>query len=102
MTRANTTDGERRRDSKRLCLLTLGVILIVLSPVVGALPGPGGLLLLIAGLALTLKNSRAAKRLYVRIKRRWPGLGHWTDKGLRRPSHFRRLRRNEESPPVGN
>jgi hypothetical protein len=43
-----------------------------------------------------------AKRVYVRAKRRWPGLGHWSDKGLRRPSHFRRLRKKRgEAPSPG-
>jgi hypothetical protein len=77
-------------------LLALGVALIVLSPVVGLLPGPGGVIVLLAGVALTLQSSQVAKRLYVRAKRRWPSLGHWSDKGLRRPSHFRRLRRKKE------
>ena len=43
------------------------------------------------------KASALAKRVYVRTKRRWPGLGHWSDKGLRRPSHFRRLRKRKEA-----
>lgn len=84
------------RTPKRLMMLALGPSLIVLSPVVGLIPGPGGLLVLLAGVAITLQSSQVAKRLYVRAKRRWPGLGHWSDKGLRRPSHFRRLRRKKE------
>ena len=60
---------------------------------VGILPGPGGVIVLAGGLALTLKNSKWAKRLYVRFKQRWPKYGHWADWSLRRRSHFRRLRR---------
>nr|WP_166177479.1 hypothetical protein [Altererythrobacter segetis] len=86
------------RTGKRLFMLALGPALIVLSPVVGLIPGPGGLLVLLAGVAVTLQSSQVAKRLYVRAKRKWPGLGHWSDKGLRRPSHFRRLRRKEQEP----
>lgn len=88
------------RPGRRLFMLALGPALIVLSPVVGVIPGPGGILVLLAGVAITLQSSQVAKRLYVRAKRRWPGLGHWSDKGLRRPSHFRRLRRkrDETSP----
>jgi len=71
--------------------------LMLLAPVVGPVPGPGGLLVFAAGLALTLRNSALAKRVYVRTKRRWPGLGHWSDKGLRRPSHFRRLRKARDA-----
>jgi hypothetical protein len=92
-----------RRSAKRLFMLALGPALIVLSPVVGLIPGPGGLLVLLAGVAITLQSSQVAKRLYVRAKRRWPGLGHWSDKGLRRASHFRRLRRKrDEASPAGD
>ena len=82
--------------AKRLLMLALGPSLIVLSPIVGLIPGPGGLIVLLAGVAITLQSSAVAKRLYVRAKRRWPGLGHWSDKGLRRPSHFRRLRKKKQ------
>jgi hypothetical protein len=86
-----------RSQGQRLALLIFGIALIVLSPVVGLIPGPGGVIVLAAGLALTLQASQLAKRLYVRMKRRWPRLGHWSDKGLRRRSHFRRLRRADDS-----
>jgi len=89
--------GER---GKRLFMLAVGPALIALSPVVGLIPGPGGLLVFVAGLALTLQSSHAAKRIYVRAKRRWPNLGHWSDKGLRRKSHFRRLRRKREASEI--
>jgi hypothetical protein len=91
-----------KRTPKRLLMLALGPSLIVLSPVVGLIPGPGGLIVLLAGVAFTLQSSQVAKRVYVRAKRRWPGLGHWSDKGLRRPSHFRRLRRKKEEPAGGD
>lgn len=86
-----------RNQGKRLLMLALGPSLIVVSPVVGLIPGPGGVLVFIAGLALTLQGSHPAKRLYVRAKKRWPRLGHWSDKGLRRRSHFRRLKRAKAS-----
>lgn len=93
----NASKSGQRKSGKRLLMLALGPTLIVVSPVVGLIPGPGGLLVLLAGVALTLQSSQVAKRLYVRAKRRWPGLGHWSDKGLRRPSHFRRLRRKRDA-----
>ncbi len=68
----------------RLCLFVLGVVLIVASPVVGVIPGPGGIIVFALGLALALKNSLWAKKQYVRLKRRWPMLGHFADKGLGR------------------
>ena len=93
MTQTGRASGKRLGGGKRLLMLGVGPVLIVLAPFVGAIPGPGGVIVLIAGIALTLRGSRMAKRAYVRIKRRWPRVGHWSDKGLRRPSHFRRLRR---------
>jgi hypothetical protein len=98
----SASKGGQSRTPKRLVMLALGPALIVLSPVVGLIPGPGGLIVLLAGVALTLQGSQVAKRLYVRAKRRWPGLGHWSDKGLRRPSHFRRLRKKQagRKPPL--
>jgi hypothetical protein len=96
MTGTNQREDGGRNDQLRLFLLGLGIFLILMAPVVGILPGPGGMLVLAAGLALTLKNSNWAKRRYVRFKQRWPRYGRWTDWGLRRPSYFRRLRRKEQ------
>lgn len=97
MKKTDRARRDRLGESKRLIMLALGPALIVLAPFVGAIPGPGGVVVLIAGIALTLQGSRTAKRIYVRMKRRWPRLGHWSDKGLRRPSHFRRLRRAHDA-----
>ncbi|HKR16207.1 MAG TPA: hypothetical protein VJS46_02365 [Rhizorhapis sp.] len=93
----NGTRNGARREKLRLFLLLLGMMLILLAPVVGVLPGPGGVILLAAGLALTLKNSNWAKRAYVRFKQRFPKYGRWADWSLRRRSYFRRLRRKEEA-----
>jgi hypothetical protein len=68
----------------------LGVLLMALSPVVGVLPGPGGVFVFAIGLALVLKTSRWAKRNYVRFKRKQPKAGQWMDWGLRRKSARRR------------
>ncbi len=68
----------------RLCWMALGWILIALAPVVGVLPGPGGIFVFAAGAALLIRHSHWAKRLYVRIKRRWPRLGRLTDRAMRR------------------
>jgi hypothetical protein len=87
----------RLAKARHLAYLALGPALMILSPVVGLIPGPGGLIVFVAGLAITLQASHVAKRIYVRAKRRWPTLGHWSDKGLRRPSHFRRLRKRKEA-----
>jgi hypothetical protein len=97
MKRVESSSGGRLARARRIGLLALGPGLMLLAPVVGLIPGPGGLIVFAAGLALTLRSSHVAKRVYVRTKRRWPGLGHLSDKGLRRPSHFRRLRKARES-----
>lgn len=68
----------------RIVYLCLGWLLIALTPIVGALPGPGGVFLLAAGAALLIKNSNWVKRLYVRMAKRYPKYARWADKGLRR------------------
>ena len=80
----------QRHHVMRNVLFGLGVTLIIASPVIGAIPGPGGLFVFAAGLALTLRNSRWAKRRYVHFKRRFPKQGDWADWGLRRASARRR------------
>ena len=74
----------------RIALLVLGCLLIAASPIVGPIPGPGGIIVFAAGLSLVLKYSGWAKRLYVRFKRRHPKKGQWADWGLRRASARRR------------
>jgi hypothetical protein len=81
----------------RSCLFGLGVLLILVSPLVGAVPGPGGVIVFAAGLGLSLKYSDWAKRQYVRFKRRHPNKGRWADWGLRRSSARRREARLKQS-----
>lgn len=71
-------------------LFSIGALMVIISPIIGVLPGPGGLILFPLGLMLCLKNSLWAKRRYVRFKSRWPKYGGWTDKVMRRPSAARR------------
>ena len=89
--------GRRERWRKLLdnpivewSIFALGVVLLVVSPLVGAIPGPGGILVAGLGLAMVLKTSAWAKRRYVRIKRWQPKAGRWMDWALRRPSAQRR------------
>ncbi len=82
----------------------LGVLLIIASPLVSPLPGPGGILLFAGGLTLVLRTSLWARRHYVRFKRWQPKAGSWFDWGLRRGSARRReaLRKErdrQEAPP---
>jgi hypothetical protein len=80
-------------------LFGVGVLLLLISPIVGAIPGPGGVIVAGVGLALVLKTSMWAKRHYVRFKRWQPKAGSWTDWALRRRSARRRaeLRKNESA-----
>ena len=71
-------------------LFALGVILLIVSPLVGAIPGPGGIVVAGIGLALILKTSMWAKRRYVKFKRWQPKAGRWTDWALQRRSARRR------------
>lgn len=79
--------------------LMLGVLLLLAAIPVGLLPGPGGIFVAAAGLALVLRTSVWAKRRYVRFKRWQPKAGAWTDWGLRRASYRRRkaLRKEQEA-----
>ena len=84
-------------------MFVVGAVLLLLSPLVGALPGPGGIIVAGIGLALVLRTSMWAKRRYVRFKRWQPKVGRWTDWALRRSSAKRReaLKKAEE-PGAGN
>ena len=85
----------------------IGVILLILTPIVGALPGPGGIILGGLGLAMVLKTSMWARRRYVKFKRWQPKAGRWTDWALRRPSarrreEMRKAREEEIALPGGD
>jgi hypothetical protein len=71
-------------------MFALGFVLLVVSPLVGVIPGPGGIVVAGVGLALILKSSMWAKRHYARFKRWQPKAGRWTDWALRRGSAKRR------------
>jgi hypothetical protein len=71
-------------------MFALGIILLAVSPLVGAIPGPGGVIVAGIGLALVLRTSMWAKRRYVKFKRWQPKAGKWTDWALRRRSAKRR------------
>ena len=85
-------------------IFAVGVILIILSPIAGVIPGPGGLFVFALGLAMVLKTSMWAKRRYVRFKRWQPKAGRWADWGLQRKSARRReaIRKEKkvDAPPL--
>lgn len=71
-------------------MLVTGLLLMAIAPILGPIPGPGGIPVFVAGLALVLKSSLWAKRRYVQVKRWQPKAGRWMDWALRRPSAQRR------------
>lgn len=79
-----------RKPAARFGLFVFGCIVVIASPIIGAIPGPGGIFVFAFGLGLMLRYSRWAKRRYVHFKRRWPKHGAWADWGLRRASAKRR------------
>lgn len=92
MTREPTRNRPPTPRLWRLALLGCGWLLIAAAPVVGLLPGPGGIFLAAAGAAVLLRHSIWAKRRYARARRRWPAWGDRLDRMMRRPSVRRRAR----------
>ena len=82
----------------RTAMLVLGILLILAAPVVGILPGPGGIFVFAGGLILVLRASRWARLRWARLKRRFPRLGHLADRVMRRPSALRRHARDQALP----
>jgi hypothetical protein len=85
-----------RIPAVRTGLFLLGWVLMACAPLVGIIPGPGGVIVFAAGAGLVLKYSAWAKRKYVHFKRRHPGKGAWADWGMRRRSAGRRVAREQE------
>jgi hypothetical protein len=84
-------------------IFVLGLLLMIAAIPFGALPGPGGIFVFAAGLALVLKTSLWARRRYARFKRwrfklfgRSFAPGSFTDWALRRRSALRRERIRKE------
>lgn len=77
----------------RIALLVTGLVLLAAAPLVGVLPGPGGVFLAAAGIVLVLRNSRWARRRFVRLKAQWPRAGDFIDRILIRGSAKRRRQR---------
>ncbi|RYY26633.1 MAG: hypothetical protein EOP62_09305 [Sphingomonadales bacterium] len=81
----------------RISLLVTGIVLLcVVTPLIGPIPGPGGIITFAAGLTLILQNSNWARGRFVRLKRRWPRFGHYSDMALRRRSFRRRQQRAKD------
>ena len=84
----------RKNEAVRLGLFVLGCLLMLVSPVIGILPGPGFIIMFPIGLALAPQNSRWAKKRYAAFKRRHPRYGDWADRLMRRTASRRQRRRD--------
>ena len=82
-------------------IFAVGVSLMILSPLAGVVPGPGGIFVFAIGLAMVLRTSMWAKRRYVHFKRWQPRAGRWADWGLRRASAKRREAVRKGRPIAG-
>jgi hypothetical protein len=87
----------RKSPVIRITLLVTGFVLIIATPLVGIIPGPGGIFVFAAGLVLVLQNSKWARKRFARLKRRWPRFGHYSDMALRRRSFRQRQQRAKEA-----
>jgi hypothetical protein len=57
-----TEDNNQRSRLKRWAMDALAIFLIFISPFIGVVPGPGGIIVLIAGISLLASNHHWAKR----------------------------------------
>ncbi|NJS14683.1 MAG: hypothetical protein HC788_08870 [Sphingopyxis sp.] len=90
MARRSLYQRLRQNAVVRLCLFGFGAFMLLLVPIIGVLPGPGGIVLFPIGLALVLQNSVWAKRVYGRFKRKHPRYAAWADRLMRRPTAARK------------
>ncbi|MEN3974612.1 hypothetical protein [Emcibacter sp. SYSU 3D8] len=57
---------------KKVVLLGTGWMLVIAGPIIGILPGPGGIPVAAAGLVIILSQSYTAKRMFIRMEHRYP------------------------------
>src|SRR3954467_3356215 len=86
---------QTEKPAVRTALVVVGFLLIAVTPIVGPIPGPGGVIVFAAGLTLVLRYSDWAKKKYVHFKRKHPKKGAGADWGLRRRSARRREERRK-------
>ncbi|WP_207456261.1 hypothetical protein [Azospirillum sp. SYSU D00513] len=67
---------------RQLALIGTGWTIIAFSVLLTPLPGPGGLPLALVGGVILLRNSASARRLFVRLKKRYPRMLSPAERGL--------------------
>jgi hypothetical protein len=88
----------KAKDSpaRRWTMIIIGWALMIVAPLIGWLPGPGGLILFPLGLAILLKHSLWAKRVYSRASKRHPEYALWANWAMGR----KRFRARPDLPPI--
>lgn len=76
--------GDAMRHSMRMFWIGLGVFLILVGAVGAVLPGHLGIPVLVLGLIVVLRNSRSARKTFVRTQRRHPKMVYPLRRMLRR------------------
>ncbi|WP_353217086.1 hypothetical protein [Sandarakinorhabdus sp.] len=104
MSRPAFLDQLVRSEPFRVFQIVLGILLLPIAGLIGVLsPAPIGIVVLGAGLALILQNSRWARRQYLRHTRRYPRVRRVVDfgmrRGRRRTARQSRLALLAQSPP---
>jgi len=82
--------------TRQLIFIALGLALVVFGILYAFVPAVVGLALILLGCWILLKNSSIARRLYVRGKRRFPGVFYSFEKWRKR----RRKARVAAAPPA--
>lgn len=77
--------------------LGAGGLLVIVTPAVALLPGPAGTATFAGGMVLILRNSHWARQRWARVKRRFPRVGGFLDRMMRRGSALRRHARDKQA-----
>lgn len=97
VSRSNFLDLLVRSEPFRVFQILLGILLLPVAGIVGLIsPAPIGIVILGAGVALVLRNSRWARRRYLFHTRHHPRVRRAVDMGLMRG---RRRRAGRRAPP---
>ena len=84
---------------KKIALMGAGWTLLGLSPIVGLLPGPGGIPMAAAGLVLILSQSYTARRIFIRSQQRYPKILGPLRRFMRRKTAARRTAAEKPAKP---
>ena len=86
-----------RSPARRRIELIAGLLLVLITPPVALLPGPGGTIVFAGGMILILRNSLWARQRWARLKLRFPRVGGFVDRMMRRGSALRRHARDKQT-----